>query len=274
MACTDTDFAYLRSVVYEQTSNTLDASRDHLFESRLQRILRSTGLRTLDNLVAALRRQPEPAIRQSIAEAMTVSETSFFRDRLPFDVLRRNLIPDLIWHRASARRLRFWSAACSTGQEAYSLAMMLRENFPHLQNWSLQIVGTDICAEVVSRAQAGRYHRLEVNHGLPARYLIKYFQRVADDWEIVPDLRRMCRFQQRNLCNGPLLLEKYDGILLRNAMPYLSAEARQRVLLNIHRLLTPDGFLIFGSGEEPDLAGLFRPVKVRGTYYYIPLPEA
>jgi chemotaxis protein methyltransferase CheR len=274
MACTDADFAYLRSVVYEQTANALDASRDHLFESRLQRILRSTGLRTLDNLVAALRRQPDPAIRQSIAEAMTVSETSFFRDRLPFDVLRQYLIPDLIWHRASTRRLRFWSAACSTGQEAYSLAMLLRESFPHLQNWHLQIVGTDISAEVVNRAQTGRYNRLEVNHGLPARYLLKYFRRTAEDWEIVRDLRQMCRFQQRNLCNGPMLLEKYDGILLRNAMPYLAAEARQRVLLNIHRLLAPDGFLIFGADEQPDLAGLFRPVKVRGTCYYIPVPEA
>ena len=274
MACTDADFAYLRSVVYEQTANTLDASRDHLFESRLQRILRSTGLRTLDNLVASLRRQPDPSIRQSIAEAMTVSETSFFRDRLPFDVLRLYLIPDLIWHRASTRRLRFWSAACSTGQEAYSLAMLLRESFPHLQNWHLQIVGTDISAEVVNRAQAGRYQRLEVNHGLPARYLLKYFQRIEEEWEVVPDLRRICRFQQRNLCNGPILLEKYDGILLRNAMSFFSAEARRRLLLNVHRLLAPDGFLILGAGEEPDLAGLFRPVKVRGTYYYIPLPEA
>src|SRR5579875_1873872 len=127
MACTDADFAYLRSVVMEHSSNTLDASRDYLFESRLTSLLKTTGHETLDGLVAALRQQPDPGIQRSIAEAMTVNETSFFRDRQPFDLMQLELLPELIRQRAEVRRLRLWSAACSTGQEAYSLAMMLCE---------------------------------------------------------------------------------------------------------------------------------------------------
>jgi chemotaxis protein methyltransferase CheR len=273
MACTDADFAYLRSVVYEQSANTLDASRDYLFESRLQRLLRTTGFRTLDTLVAALRRQPDPVIKRSIAEAMTINETSFFRDHAPFETLRFELIPELIRQRASSRRIRLWSAACSTGQEAYSLAMLLCEHFPELRDWRVEIMGTDISGEVVARAQAGRYQRLEVNRGLPARYLIKYFRRIEEEWEVIPELRSMCRFHQRNLCNGPMLLEKFEGILLRNVMLYFSAETRRRLLLNLHRILAPDGFLILGSGEQPELTGHFQPVLAHKSYYYKPLPQ-
>lgn len=273
MACTDADFAYLRSVVYEQSANTLDASRDYLFESRLQRLLRATGFRTLDTLVAALRQQPNTAIKRSIAEAMTINETSFFRDRVPFEILRLDLIPALIRKRESTRRLRFWSAACSTGQEAYSLAMLLWEQFPQLRDWQVEIIGTDISSDVVERARDGRYQRLEVNRGLPARYLVKYMRRVEDEWEVVPELRRMCRFHQRNLCNGPMLLEKYDGILLRNVMLYFSIETRRRLLLNLHRMLAPDGFLILGSGEQPELPGHFRAVMLRDSCYYEPVQQ-
>lgn len=274
MACTDADFAYLRSVVYEQSANTLDASRDYLFESRLQRLLRATGFRTLDTLVAALRQQPDPAIKRSIAEAMTINETSFFRDHAPFAMLRLDLIPALIRQRESSRRLRLWSAACSTGQEAYSLAMLLWEHFPQLRDWQVEIVGTDISGDVVERARAGRYQRLEVNRGLPARYLVKYMRRVEDEWEVVPEIRRMCRFHQRNLCNGPMLLEKYDGILLRNVMLYFSIETRRRLLLNLHRTLAPDGFLILGADEQPELPGHFLAVMLRENCYYEPVQQA
>lgn len=273
MACTEADFAYLRSVVYEQSANKLDASRDYLFESRLQRLLRTTGLRTLDGLVAALRRQPDAAIKRSIAEAMTINETSFFRDDAPFEMMRLELIPELIRRRESCRRLRFWSAACSTGQEGYSLAMILCEHFPQLRDWRMEIIGTDISKEVIARAQAGRYQRLEVNRGLPARFLVKYMHRVEEEWEVVPELKRKCRFHQRNLCSGPMLLEQYDGILLRNVMLYFSSETRQRLLRNLHRVLAPDGFLILGSSEQPELPGHFQAVVQHNGCYYKPLPQ-
>lgn len=271
MACTEADFAYLRSVVYEHSSNRLDASRDYLFESRLQPLLRTSGLMTLDRLVAALREQPDAVMKRSVAEAMTINETSFFRDRTPFELMCLDLLPELIRRREPLRRLRLWSAACSTGQEAYSLAMMLCEQFPQVRNWNVEIAGTDISSEVVGRAQAGRYQRLEVNRGLPARYLLKYLRHEGEEWEVVPEIKRMCRFHQRNLCNGPILLEKYDGILLRNVMLYFSPETRRRLLLNLHRVLAPDGFLILGSSEQPGLPEHFQAVLAHNTCYYRPI---
>jgi chemotaxis protein methyltransferase CheR len=273
MACTDADFAYLRSIVFEQSFNTLDPSRDYLFESRLHSLVQTTGFETLDGLVAALRQQPDPTVKQSIAEAMTVNETSFFRDRAPFELMRLELLPALLQRRASCRRLRLWSAACSTGQEAYSLAMMLCEHFPQLRGWRMEISGTDISAKVIARAQAGKYQRLEVNRGLPVRYLLKYMRRLGSEWEIVPELKRSCRFYQRNLCNGPLLIEQYDGILLRNVMLYFSMETRVQLLLNIHRVLAPDGFLILGSSEQPGLPTHFQPIVVNNTCYYKPIAQ-
>lgn len=272
MACTDADFAYLRSVVLEQSSNILDASRDYLFESRLQQLLDSTGLKTLDRLVAALRQQPDCTIKRSVAEAMTINETSFFRDWTPFHLLQCELLPQLIKHRESVRRLRLWSAACSTGQEAYSLAMLLREHFPQLNDWLVEISGNDISLEVVNRAQVGRYKRSEVNRGLPAHYLLKYMRQVGDEWQVIPEIRLMCRFLQRNLCDGPLPLERYDGILLRNVLLYFSTETRRQLLLHMHRMLNPDGFLILGSGEQPDLPDHFQPILISNTCYYRPLP--
>ena len=270
MACTEADFALLRSVVFEQSSNVLDASRDYLFELRLQPLLESTGLKTLDRLVACLRQQPSAAMKVSVAAAMTIKETSFFRDRKPFDLVQFELLPPLIRQRESARRLRLWSAACSSGQEAYSLAMLLREHFPQVNDWQVEILGTDISLDVVNRAQAGRYQHGEVSRGLPARYRLKYMRQVGDEWEVIPEIRRMCRFYQRNLCHG-LSLERYDGILLRNVLLYFSTGTRRRLLLDMHRMLHPDGFIILGSSEQPDLPDHFRAELKANACYYRPL---
>jgi chemotaxis protein methyltransferase CheR len=270
MPCTNEDFVYLRSLVFEQSANVLDASRDYLFESRLQPLLQATGLETLDRLIAALRQQPGSSLKSFVAAAMTIKETSFFRDRTPFDLLRSELLPSLIKSRESIRRLRLWSAASSSGQEAYSLAMLLREHFPQLNDWQVEIVGTDISLEVIRRAQKGQYQKSEVSRGLPARYRIKFMRPCGDQWEIVPELRQMCRFHQRNLCDGPLPFENYDVILLRNVMIYFAPEARIRLLRDVHRLLPPDGALILGSSEQPDLPDHFRPVFKGSACYYQP----
>jgi chemotaxis protein methyltransferase CheR len=271
MACTDADFAYLRGVVFEQSGNALDPSRDYLFERRLRLLVKHSGFDSLGLLVAALRQKPEAAIKRSIAEAMTVNETSFFRDRTPFELMRLELLPALIRERAQRRRLRLWSAACSTGQEAYSLAMMLCEDFPQILDWDLEILGTDISAEVIARAQRGRYQRLEVNRGLPARYLQKYTRREGSEWEMVPKVKRICRFHQRNLCNGPPLIEKFDGILLRNVMLYFPTDTRRELLLSTRHILEPDGFLILGSSEQPELPTYFKPVVSNSGSYYRPI---
>jgi chemotaxis protein methyltransferase CheR len=203
---------------------------------------------------------------------MTINETSFFRDCRPFDLLRTELFPALIEARRLSRSLRIWSAACSTGQEAYSVAMLLLEHFPAVTSWNLAIEGTDLSGEVVERAQSGRYHRIEINRGLPARLLVRYFEKAGEEWIARPEVRRLCHFRQANLC-GPALpfnrsSDQFDVIFLRNVMLYFGQETRRTLLAGIHRLLAPDGILFLGSSEQPADLSLWTPTLAGGTCYY------
>jgi chemotaxis protein methyltransferase CheR len=202
---------------------------------------------------------------------MTINETSFFRDHWPFEYLRTGLLPALIERRRSARTLRFWSAACSTGQEALSLAMLLRENFAQVAAWDVRIEGTDICAEAVARARAARYHRIEMNRGLPARMLVRYFRHAGEDWEAREEIRAMCHFQQANLCAMPLPFHGcFDVIFLRNVMLYFAPETRKTLLEGVRRLLAPDGLLFLGASEQPADGSRWTPVLAEGTCYFRP----
>jgi chemotaxis protein methyltransferase CheR len=265
------DFEYLRTVVMRHSGNHVDPSRDYLFESRLQRLLRDRGLHSLAQLVSALRSEAGPCLQRSVAEAMTINETSFFRDPSTFDLLREQLLPALIASRRDARTLRFWSAASSSGQEAYSIAMMLREHFPLLSGWKIDILGTDLSAEMVERASAGRYQRIEINRGLPARLLVKYLVRSGDQWEIAPDIKRLCRFQQRNLCQPAMMPETCDVIFLRNVMIYFPQETRRQVLTTMHRALAPDGVLFLGISEQPRMDTLWQTMLTPKTVWYRPV---
>jgi len=272
MPGSDTDFAYLRTVVLEESANVLDPSRDYLFESRLRPLLRATGLKTIEKLVCSIREQRSSALKRAVAEAMTVNETSFFRDTSTFELLQTELLPTLIRRRESVSRLRLWSAACSSGQETYSLAMLLREKFPCLNAWQVEVFGTDISREMIRRARAGQFRKSELSRGLTALYRAKYMRACGDEWEVVPEIRRMCRFLERNLCDGPLPLEKYDGILLRNVMLYFPDEVRRRLLLEVHRMLPEDGFLLLGASEQPGLPDHFQAELHGNACFYRPLP--
>jgi len=267
-----TDYGYLRQLVFLHSQNVLDPSRDYLFDIRLMRILRNQGLEQVRDLVHHLRSTVDPNLECDIAEAMTINETSFFRDSRPFDLLRTELLPPLIEARRNTRSLRFWSAACSSGQEAYSLAMLLREYYPSLSTWAIRIEGTDISGEVLKRAQAGRYHRIEVNRGLPARFLVKYFNKVGDDWEIKHEVKCMCNYRQGNLCADRFPFsrstDRFDVIFLRNVMLYFSPETRETLLARIHRVLEPDGILFLGSSEQPAVASLWTAHLAGGTCYF------
>src|ERR1017187_87690 len=196
---------------------------------------------------------------------------SFFRDSRPFELFRTQLVPKLIESRRQARRLHFWSAACSTGQEAYSLAMLMREHFSLLAGWDIHIEGTDICAEVVERAQNARYHRIDMNRGLPARFIVRYFDHVGEDWVAKPEIRLLCNFRHANLCVGPLpFRQQFDVIFLRNMMLYFSQETRRTLLANVHRLLAPDGALFLGSSEQPSDTTLWTPVLGGDTCHFKP----
>ena len=210
-------------------------------------------------------------MERAIAEAMTINETSFFRDSRPFELLRTELLPALIEARRHQRVLRFWSAACSPCQEAYSTAMLLREHFPMLVHWNIRIEGTDISHEVVERAQRGVYHRIEMNRGLPARHVVRYFDHIGEDWIAKPEIRKLCNFRQTDLCQSPLpSQERFDVVFLRNVMLYFSQETRRGLLAAIHRLLAPDGVLFLGSAEQPAESALWNAVLAGGTCHFRP----
>ena len=268
------DYGYLRQLVFSLSHNVLDPSRDYLFDTRLTKLLRNQGMNHLNELVRHLRARKDSSLEFAIAEAMTINETSFFRDTRPFELLRTELLPKLIEGRRMQRRLRFWSAACSTGQEGYSLAMLMHEHFPMLVNWEIRIEGTDLSSEVVQRAQAGRYHRIEINRGLPARFVVRYFDHVGEDWVIKPEVRRQCNFRQANLCAPTLPFSRstdtFDIIFLRNVMLYFSHETRKTLLAGIHHLLAPDGILFLGSSEQPADPSIWNAILAGGTCYFTP----
>jgi chemotaxis protein methyltransferase CheR len=182
------------------------------------------------------------------------------------------VIPSLMRERRRVRRLRIWSAASSTGQEAYSLAMMLVENFPELAGWDVKIIGTDISRQVVDYAQRGRYRRLEVNRGLPARLLVKYMVRDGEEWQVCDQIRRMCEFQYANLCSPLLQLPEFDLVLLRNVLLYFSQHDRRTLFTDVHRKMTPTGYLLLGNAEQAeDSTNLFEVEFAANCYFYRPV---
>ena len=272
MACSDNDYAYLRELVLNQSANLIDPSRNALFETRLTPIARLAGAANLEGLVSILREDRPAHLHRAVAEAMTINETSFFRDVKPFDALRKNVLPKLIEQRQGERKLRIWSAASSTGQEAYSVAMMLCEHFPELARWDVKVIGTDISHNVVEYAQRGRYRRLEVNRGLPARMLVKYFQRDGDEWEVSAKVKALCQFQYANLCAMLPPLPVFDIVLLRNVLLYFPQQDRGCVFSDVYRQLDGRGYLLLGNAEQAeDSTNLFTAEFGAECYFYRPV---
>jgi len=273
MSCSDSDYAYLRQLVLSQSANLIDPSRDGLFETRLTPIARQAGASTLADFVDILRVDRTAQLHRAVAEAMTINETSFFRDGRPFDALRDTILPQLIERNSAQRKLRLWSAASSTGQEAYSIAMLICEHFPQLAEWDVKIVGTDISRQVVEYARRGRYRRLEVNRGLPARMLVKYLVRDGDEWEVTPKLRSLCEFQYANLCAPLPRLPVFDLVMLRNVLLYFPQQDRSCVFSDVYRQLAPDGYLMLGAAEQAeDSTNLFKAEFAKDCYFYRPVP--
>ena len=272
MACSDSDYAYLRDLVLAQSANLIDPSRNALFETRLTPIARLAGASNVEGLVGLLRVDRATHLHHAVAEAMTINETSFFRDVRPFETLRLNVIPKLIEARQYERRLRIWSAASSSGQEAYSLAMLLCEHFPELARWDVKVIGTDISRQVIDYAQAGRFRRLEVNRGLPARMLVKYFQRDGEEWEISPKIKALCEFRYANLCAPLPQLPVFDLVMLRNVLLYFPQQDRSCVFSDVYKQVAPDGYLVLGNAEQAeDSTNLFKVEFASDCYFYRPV---
>jgi len=275
MGCSETDYAYLRQLVLAESANLIDPSRNALFETRLTPIARMAGASSLEDFVGILRGDRTPQLHRAVAEAMTINETSFFRDGKPYEVLREVILPDIIQRNREQRRLRIWSAACSTGQEAYSLAMLLCESFPEVGTWDVKIIGTDISTQVIEYARRGRYRRLEVNRGLPARMLVKYLTRDGDEWEVSPKLRPLCEFQYANLCATLPELPVFDLIMLRNVLLYFPQQDRSCVFSDVYRHMAPYGYLMLGAAEQAeDSTNLFHAEFACDYYFYRPVPAS
>jgi chemotaxis protein methyltransferase CheR len=269
------EFEFLSSLVRDRAAIVLESGKEHLVEGRLVPVLRERQLTTAAELVAELRRAPGGELARVVVEAMTTNETSFFRDAHPFSALRETILPGLFDQRADERKLRFWSNACSSGQEAYSIAMLLLEQLPSLGNWDVSILATDISRAMVQRTQQGIYGQLEVNRGLPASLLLRCFQRHGTHWQVRPELRRLVQARELNLAQPWPTLPRFDVIMLRNVLSYFDLETRRSILRRARQVLRPDGFLFLGSAESTlAVDDSWERLRCGPAVSYRPLPQA
>ena len=269
MALAVHDSSYVRDLVRERSAIVLDEDKEYLLESRLAPVVRREKLGSLGDLVGRLRSEPFGALHASVVEAMTTNETSFFRDSHPFEALERHVLPDLLRRRAAERRLRVWCAACSSGQEPYSVAILLRDRFPELDGWDVRVLGTDLSAEMVGRAQDGAYTALEVKRGLPAPHLTAYFDRSGPMWRVREPVRQATEFRTMNLIEPWPRLDRMDVVFMRNVLIYFDAETKRDLLARVRRVLRPDGALFLGASETTlNLDPAYeRAAHGRGAYY-------
>jgi len=247
MSLSQSDFNFVSALVRREAAIVLAPGKEYLVEARLIPVARSVGAASVADFLADLQRRPNPTNQRKIIDALTTNETSWFRDREPFSALTDVVLPELIKSRGTARKVRLWSAASSSGQEAYSLAITLQENLP--TGWNYEIMGSDISTEMIKRAETAEYSQVEVNRGLPASQLVQYFERAGAHWRITPGLRRNVSFKLMNLTAPLPPLPPFDVIFLRNVLIYFDVATKKSVLRNVARLLRPDGWLFLGAAE-------------------------
>ncbi len=255
MSLAGTDFAYVTQMVRQRSSIDLQPGKEYLVESRLAPIARSIGEKDVAAVVARLRRG-DGQLEEQVVDALTTNETSFFRDSHPFQTFTQHLLPEVA---QTQRSLTIWSAACSSGQEAYSLAMLLLDWLPGHPGHTARIIGTDISQRMVDRARAGRFSQLEVNRGLPAQYLVKHFDQAGREWVVKQQVRAMTRFERGNLALPPVGVPACDVVFLRNVLIYFDVATKRTVLGHVKRVLRPGGFLVLGGAESTiNLDATFR----------------
>lgn len=260
-------FDAVREFLYERSGLSLEGDKLYLVESRLMPVAREAGLPDLGALIKRLQ-AGDRALAQSVVDAMMTNETFFFRDRAPFDKFRNVILPNLLAARASDRRLRIWCAACSTGQEPYSLAMLLDEEARKLTGWSVEIVATDLSRRAIEAARQGLYSQFEVQRGLPITMLLRYFQRAGERWQINEFLRSRIGFREFNLLSDYRPLGTFDVIFCRNVLLYFDVPTKRDILARLSRVLAPDGYLLMGSAETViGLSDAFAPHQEHPTVF-------
>lgn len=268
MQISDSSTRILAGLLEARTGQQLTMSRRWRIETALSSLLRERGITTLDELITILVMGKEPSLSQQVVEALLNNETYFFRDRAPFDVLQRYALPELALRRAKSKRLRIWSAGCSTGQEVYSLSMLFAEEAEKWRGWTIDILGTDVSTSCVERARNGTYSQFEVQRGLGINQMIKWFEECANGWRAIEELRRPIRFQVHNLLEQPPHPGGFDVVLCRNVLLYLSPDRKTLSFDRLAHSMAEDGWLMLGAGETVigQTSKLGADINARGLY--------
>jgi chemotaxis protein methyltransferase CheR len=267
----DSSSRILAGLLEARTGQQLTMSRRWRIETALSGLLRERGISTLDELITILVMGKEPSLSQKVVEALLNNETYFFRDRGPFDLLQRHALPELAQRRHKSKRLRIWSAGCSTGQEVYSLSMLFAEEPAKWSGWTIDILGTDVSTSCIDRARAGAYSQFEVQRGLGINQMIKWFEESTDGWRAVEPLRKPVRFQVHNLLEPAPHPGGFDIVLCRNVLLYLSPEKKTLAFERIATAMAEDGWLMLGAGETVigQTSKLGADINARGLYRVI-----
>jgi len=261
-------FTFVADLVHRCSGIQLTAGKEYLVEARLLPLARQAGLAGVDEYVYTLRGVPHGAEHDRVVEALTTNETSWFRDFTPFQALTGQVIPALRRDHPALTSVRVWSAACSSGQEPYSIAMAMLDAAPGLK---IEITATDISQEALRRARAGRYSQIEINRGLPAAMLVRHFTRAGTEWEVGQEVRSKVAFSQNNLLEAPPPGGPFDVIFLRNVLIYFDPETRRRVLRRVRGVMRAGGFLLLGAAESTlGVEDVWERVPAgRGTLYRV-----
>ncbi|MBF0269013.1 MAG: protein-glutamate O-methyltransferase [Alphaproteobacteria bacterium] len=272
------DFDFIAKFIKDRSGLVLTSDKSYLLESRLMPIARKRGLKGLDELIGTVRASRDEALGREITEAMTTNESFFFRDSKPFDQFKDMVLPHILKVRAAKKSFRIWCAASSSGQEPYSLAMILKEEQAKLAGWKIDIVGTDISTEMLEKAKAGVYSQFEVQRGLPITLLVKYFKKKDEVWQIDAAIRAMVQYREWNLLTDLKALGQFDVVFCRNVLIYFDQPTKTRVLGNIAGLMPDDGFLYLGGAETVlGISDKFKPIPNQRGIYGInkdPAPQA
>ncbi len=268
MQLSDSSSRILAGLLEARTGQQLTMSRRWRIETALSALLRERGIATLDELITILVMGKEPSLSQEVVEALLNNETYFFRDRAPFDLLARYALPELLQRRAKNRRVRIWSAGCSTGQEVYSLAMLFAEDAEKWRGWTIDILGSDVSTHCIERARVGTYTQFEVQRGLGINQMIKWFEETDDGWRAAEALRRPLRFQVHNILEPPPHPGDFDIVLCRNVLLYLGPEKKALAFERLASSMAEDGWLMLGAGETVigQTNKLGADIKARGLY--------
>jgi chemotaxis protein methyltransferase CheR len=265
----DQAFDYLRRLIYESSAIVLESDKRYLLEARLRPVLVREQMASFDELVARLGRGDAAPLRQRVVEAMTTHETSFFRDLHPFEVFRKNIVPQMLLERSGQKRLNIWCGASSTGQEPYSIALIIKECGLGLAGWTTQLIATDLSADILAKARAGVFSQLDVNRGLPAPLLIKYFEKSGLEWRLKEEIRRMVEFKQLNLVTAWPAFPELDVVFLRNVLIYFDVPTKKAIFDKLSRVMRPGAFLFLGGVETTlNLSSDFKQVFFGSTTVY------